>query len=328
MSRIETNFAQLKNNSTAFHDMGQRVRAMNDSLTDITGNLDSVIHTSFSAAQIMILKAISDKMIESASRLETFSEALEYIRNQYLRSEQMIINSDAPAETMGSDALKDAAAALALFLKQVLKGVRDWMVEVGLVPAEKQTRVDGKAVTKHQEMEQDLYMKQQIAKIRENSMYSEQNWKNASPEERQKLLKNYIKEITAILGLNITDIDFSDYEPMDKDGYATMGYYNPKDDSVHINPWIIAEGDANGFKSYNLYTTVAHELRHAYQHAACNDHSRFVVTDETIASWQKSIDEYKSTEGFEKGGMSHDDAYKAYRNQTIERDARWFAGQD
>ena len=159
-------------------------------------------------------------------------------------------------------------------------------------------------------------------------MYSEQNWKNASPEERQKLLKNYIKEITAILGLNITDIDFSDYEPMDKDGYATMGYYNPSDDSVHINPWIIAEGDANGFKSYNLYTTVAHELRHAYQHAACNDHSRFVVTDETIASWQKSIDEYKSTEGFEKGGMSHDDAYKAYRNQTIERDARWFAGQD
>ena len=94
MSRIETNFAQLTNNSTAFHDMGQRVRAMNDSLTDITGNLDSVIHTSFSASQIMILKAISDKMIESASRLDTFSEALEYIRNQYLRSEQMLINGE------------------------------------------------------------------------------------------------------------------------------------------------------------------------------------------------------------------------------------------
>ena len=76
-------------------------------------------------------------------------------------------------------------------------------------------------------------------------------------------------------------------------------------------------------------TTVVHELRHAYHHAAVDNPTRFQVSQETIDAWKDSFDNYRDTGDFmDDYGMSRQEAYDAYRNQDVERDARWFAGQD
>lgn len=315
MSRIETNFAQLTNNSTAFHDMGQRVRAMNDSLTDITGNLDSVIHTSFSASQIMILKAISDKMIESASRLDTFSEALEYIRNQYLRSEQMLINGE--YGKFISEEIKAVSEKftneLRLWLQSIVEGIRRWLIDIGIVPRD--------PISIDMERKQDEYMRDRIAEIRNRSDYSQETWRNASLEERKTILRNYITELSAIYGITVPRNINLDFRQEPHNGYITMGDYTDGLDRIRINSYVTERSNDPS----DVFSTVQHELRHAYQHAACNHPSRFVVSDETIESWRDSFKNYRSTEKFMNDfGMTEEEAFAAYQAQSVEVDARSF----
>ena len=60
---------------------------------------------------------------------------------------------------------------------------------------------------------------------------------------------------------------------------------------------------------------------------AIKNPDKFVVTEESIEKWEKSYEEYKDQEDFEAEGMSEKDAFKAYRDQEIEQDARNFANQ-
>ena len=66
-------------------------------------------------------------------------------------------------------------------------------------------------------------------------------------------------------------------------------------------------------------TTVVHELRHAYQHAAIDDPERYQVSQETIDAWKESFATYAQEKA--KG-------YQSYRNIIVEKDARKFAGQE
>lgn len=66
--------------------------------------------------------------------------------------------------------------------------------------------------------------------------------------------------------------------------------------------------------SYELLGTVAHELRHAYQHEAVAHPTRFMVSQETIDAWKYNINHY----------ISSDDSPKGYWDQVIEVDARDF----
>ena len=68
-----------------------------------------------------------------------------------------------------------------------------------------------------------------------------------------------------------------------------------------------------------MFTTVVHELRHAYQHEAVRHPDKFYVTNETAKAWKESFDTYEQEQA--KG-------YDSYRNILVERDARSFAGQD
>ena len=103
-----------------------------------------------------------------------------------------------------------------------------------------------------------------------------------------------------------------------------MGQYSHDDRTVHLNREVLSQSSAS---SYRLMSTVVHELRHAYQHAAVDNPSQYQVSQETINSWKRSFATYRSTDGFIASGLSPEDAFDAYRNQAVERDARWFAGQ-
>ena len=107
-----------------------------------------------------------------------------------------------------------------------------------------------------------------------------------------------------------------------------MGSYDPDTDILYINEWVLKNaGIGNTLDSYDLMTTIVHELRHKYQRDACANPDQFVVTEETIQSWQENIDNYKNKSEFEEDGMGAREAFKAYRDQTIEKDARRFAGE-
>jgi len=125
------------------------------------------------------------------------------------------------------------------------------------------------------------------------------------------------------MGLSIGAINYTYSES--ENGYYNCGSYTPNTNTVSINEWVVEGND--GINSYKLLTTVVHELRHAYQHAACDNPDQYVVSDETINTWRESFNNYKSSSGFEKEGMSPSEAYNAYRNQAVEKDARKFAKQ-
>ena len=197
----------------------------------------------------------------------------------------------------------------------------------GIVKAERQTRVPGEAVTAAQEREMDLYLRNEIEEILGKERYSRSTWQNASVEERKEILNESLQEVAAVMGLQVGEINYTYRES--SNGTYNMGSYSPTANVISINEWVLENGGKDGVAdSYDLMYTIAHEMRHAYQHAVCNNPDQFVVTEETIRSWQESIDNYRSQSGFMQEGMSAEEAFKAYRNQTIERDARWFAGQD
>lgn len=179
-------------------------------------------------------------------------------------------------------------------------------------------------VSDAQMRQMDQYMQQELQELLGEDRYSRDVWEQASLEERKDILNAYLQELTAVMGLSVGSIHFID-EKGTKDGYL-MGSYNSDTNQVSINQWVLEHMKAED--SYALLLTVAHELRHAYQQMACDHPERFIVEGETIEDWQYSIDHYRNTNGFIEEGMDAGEAYIAYRNQLIEQDARWFAGQE
>ena len=66
--------------------------------------------------------------------------------------------------------------------------------------------------------------------------------------------------------------------------------------------------------SYSLLETVSHELRHAYQREAIDHPTDYMVSQETIDSWQNTFDNY----------IDPNVDMKKYRSQDVEVDARDF----
>ena len=160
----------------------------------------------------------------------------------------------------------------------------------------------------------DWKMKDEIHTLSQKTEYSLETWRNASDDEKRKMLLACIKEIEAIYGVRLSDVYFI-YEEPNEEGMIRLGFYSSGDNSVTINEYVIQEyGVEDGYDS--VFDTVLHELRHAYQFAAVADSSKFEVSTETINTWRENINNYVGAEDFE-----------AYRNQPIEVDARDFGDE-
>lgn len=267
----------------------------------------------------LILK-IEEAILEEAVGMDSLSEALSKIVEHYLDTERSVSLGfgQVYSEQLNEEITSSEQEEL------LWQKVRSLLLSLGIIKPQKQERVEEQTVTDLQQKEMDLYLKKEIEKILKKKRFSKKTWKSADMEERKKILDEYLQEVAAVMGLKIDNIQYSYLEKED-DTY-NMGSYSSSSNTVKINEWVLENGGKDGVKdSYYLMTTIVHEMRHAYQHAACDNPDQFVVTEETIQKWQESFDNYKSKSGFMKEGMDEKAAYKAYRDQIVESDARNFA---
>lgn len=272
-----------------------------------------------------VLTGIEKSVMDKALGMRSLSGALEKISEYYREAEDHVLS--VYGENADRSGQEDTSDSTGNIFSSVWSKIREVLVSWGIIKAKRQTRTPGEAVTEAQQKEMDRYLQNEIAGILKKERYSKKTWKKASVEERKTILNEYLQEVAGTMGLEIGAINYT-YSGM-SNGTYNMGSYNPESDMVSINEWVLENGGKNGVQdSYGLMTTIVHEMRHKYQQAACDNPEQFVVTEETIRSWQDSIRDYKSQRGFMREGMREQEAYQAYRNQEIEVDARRFAGQD
>lgn len=320
MSNFSVRTATLEREANDIKSICSSMNVISDTLDNISANLHI---ESLNTAEIKRkLRVIHENILNEAAKMSSLSDALNTAAELYKKTETNIINGNF---TEISDAVSTAAVTLGVstlvtqWINIIQDKVRMALMELGFITPQEQKRVEGQQVTASQQKEQDLYMQKKISDLKSNPRYSESTWKKASLEERKLILNDYISEVSGIMGLEYDEINFEYRAP--QNGYVTYGSYSRSLDEIMINEYIIENRTSPG----DLFTTIQHELRHAYQHKVCENPEKYVVTDETAAAWQKSFDEYKNTNGFMREGLSQSEAYQAYRNQTVEKDARNFA---
>lgn len=319
MAEFSIRFSNVENSIEVLSHYAVQLNEIKQEVASAKRNLQGMGSATYRVYSV--LSYIERSVVDEALAMRSLSGALEKISNYYRNAENSILsNSPNAATTEMSDAESGGSANI---VQSLWKKIREILVAWGIIKAGNQTRIPGEAVTEAQQKEMDQHMRNKVQKLLEEERYSEETWNEASLEERKDILNQYLQEVAAAMGLEIGPINFTYSEA--SNGTYNMGAYSPSTNTVNINEWVLEDNVDN---SYRLMSTIAHEMRHAYQHAACENPEQFVVTEETLRSWQDSIDNYKSQSGFMKEGMNAQEAYEAYRDQSIEVDARWFAGQD
>lgn len=300
----------------------ETIRDLKEQVTSVRMALTSNIYAPSIMAAAQKLRVIENKIIEDAAHMNSLSSVLEYVISAYQITEQRILHKWTGNIAEDTKRLNELYEKIQDIAEDVSTWFRSIMVSIGIIKAEKPQITEGEAITQYQEKEMDRYMQNQIAAIRKESRFTEKHWKSASLDERKSILSDYMQRVSQVMGISVSGLTFISVES--QNGYVTRGSYNDLTNYVMINEWVIENSD----DSYDLINTISHELRHAYQYTVCQNPENFIVSQETIALWQESFDNYKSSSGFEAEGMSTSEAYKAYRNQAVEKDARKFAKQN
>lgn len=320
MTTYKINTAQASNSTAQLRNIGSSLNTLQSQLHTVRTSMD--VQTLSINRLKALIRTSESNILDIAADMDTLAEALDTVINYYISTENSILSTIGCAAP-SADTTADSDGAFRNWIQQLIDRFREWLISIGidLNPTEG-------TITKSQEEEHDLYMRSQIDALLEQERFSESYWANASVEERKEILNEYLQEVAAIMGLSIGAINFTYTEGQTVNGvtYFNMGSYNSRMNRVSINEWVLEHPSIN---SYSLMETIVHEMRHAYQHAACENPENFNVSAETIAQWQESFDNYRSSSDYMRDyGMSQSEAHEAYRNQAVEQDARRFAGQD
>ncbi len=241
-----------------------------------------------------VLLSVMKNMLDEAVKMNTMSEALKTIAQKYREAENDILgNSDSTNAEAGTGTDK----------RGLWEKFKDWV---------RGREADSKQATgSEQESAVDLQMRQELWDILQDPKYSEAAWANYSEDERKQILTEYYSEVMRVYGLEGVDaeINWDSSLQFDSNG-ITYGYYRHSDKSVTLNPNVLSDPTV----SYHLLQTVGHELRHAYQHAAIDNPTRYQVTQETIDTWKYNFDNY----------IKSDEDFSRYVSQPVEVDARNF----
>lgn len=322
MTAFSVKFSDMENTVEVLSHYAVQLNQAKQEIASARRNLSGLGSSSYRINSILM--NIEKSVMDEALGMRSLSGALGKISAYYRDTENRILSGR--AENSGSNRNEEATGK-GNIAESIWNTIRGWFVSWGIIRAEKQVRTEGEAVTRAQQKEMDRYLQGEIADILRKDRYSRKSWNKATVEERKAVLNEYLQEVAGTMGLQIGAVEYTYSEG--SGGTYNMGAYYPGENTVKINEWVLENGGKDGVAdSYTLMSTIVHEMRHAYQHAACRNPEQFVVTEETIRSWQDSINNYKSKKGFMAEGMNSREAYRAYRNQTIEVDARWFAKQD
>lgn len=144
-------------------------------------------------------------------------------------------------------------------------------------------RVNGSdTVTAAQQTAMDQYMQNAIFSAMEEGRFSQETWEKASEEERKEILSDFLNRIESEMGISVEDLEF-----INDPSAPYKGVYDSETNTITINESLLS-GD-----SYDtMMATLTHEARHAYQKAACENPEQFLVTEETLAAWEDSAENY------------------------------------
>ena len=273
-------------------------RRMNDLKAEVDGvKLKGIMNTSYSYRIEAALREISEKILDEAARMDSLGSALQYAVTQYSNAENAILNSDAGSAGSSS---RNADS-------------KNWWDQFWswLTGKDKETH---EPTPQEREKAADDAMKKALRDELRDFKYSRLNWTFSSVEQRKQILQDYLTAVIAIYGLQHVNATINwDNNATYTSTSITWGYYTHGNHTVTLNERALS-GTEWTWDSYSLLGTVAHELRHAYQHEAVDDPSRFTVSEETVSSWRENFRNY----------ISSDTDYQRYRDQPVERDARDF----
>lgn len=142
---------------------------------------------------------------------------------------------------------------------------------------------------------------------------------------KKDVLEHVVTFYSADLGLRtVPSLSFFYEEPVLLDGIEILSHGYRTNNSIYLNLYCADD-------PYDLFLTIAHELRHCWQHEFV-DYEEWYVGNHKIAGIEynntyvntnrermtASIDNYQTSDSI---------GYQEYRNQLIERDARWYERQ-
>lgn len=314
MSRFRIEVENVEREATNMDSICKDMKQIGESVKNISNHL-SISGASADTIKAKLLK-MQDEIISNAVKVNTLQGALREVAANYLNAEKQVVGE-------GQYSIWEAAqnilsqGAKYLGISSVIDGIRKKLKDA--IQKIKEAITGRKStVTAEQEKAHDEYMMSEISKIQKK--YADQ-WSKASASKREKLLKEYMNEVCKIMGISVNTLKWTEQKP--SNGYITLGYYSSASNGVWVNKYAIANYDSS------ILTTMTHELRHAYQHQAIKNPSKFKITEETAKEWKNSFNNYMSMDGFKrKYKVSDAEAYQMYRDQAVERDARSFAGQN
>ena len=161
----------------------------------------------------------------------------------------------------------------------------------------------------------DWTIKEKIRETNKKEEYSYSTWMAADINKKKEILQNYTNELIDIYDISIENSIQFFSEGFGEDGGITLGYYQEKFGLIKriaINECVL-QNDISG-SSVQLFSTIRHELRHAYQHAAVNNPNNYIVSQETLEQWKYNMN----------NPVSATEDYWEYRKQQNEIDAREF----
>lgn len=251
-----------------------------------------------------LIKRVLENVSDEAVKLDSFGDALQLIADKYRTTENTIVNMQ--IDSLSDRILSTESATSGTDKRNWWEKFVDWIFQ--------KEPDDYEATSEEQEKAADDAMKKELWNVLQDEKYSEESWNNASIDERKQILQDYMDEVIEIYDLqdvksNIVWDSNATYTTQS----ITWGYYTHGKHTVTLNEQALADNIGN-WKSYELQQTVAHELRHAYQHEAINHPTDYMVSQETIDIWEKNFDNY----------ISSSTDYQKYRKQPVEVDARDF----
>lgn len=272
------------------------------------GNIEESIHNIYgSLKNYNVYDNVCDHITKTNHSIEMLintlahmEDGLEKAVNYYLQCEQRIINQSESIATKDRTQRQNSETARN---NTFIDWWNDLIAEWGFGDSQKA-----------KEVRNDKAMAKELKKLLKNERYSKNAWKKASVDERKEILRELFDDMKKIYGIDVSTINFDSIES--EPGYVTYGYlsyFNSGHMEMTINSDLL-----DNSKYYDLIMdTMAHELRHGYQHSVVDHPEKYEVSEETINTWRENFDDYKTLE---------EDGYKEYRKQAVEKDARKFAG--
>ena len=299
---VNANIDKIISSSKEIIQISRKIKDLQDAIEQINlkAAFDDDIRYKVEQAIRISIKNISNE----AAHLNSMGNALELIAKKYQDTEKSIIGNAAHLVAIGyidTNSTKSGTDKRNIFQK-----FWDWITR------SEPDKYD--TTTKEQEKAADEAMKRELATILQDEKYSQEHWDKASVEERKQILQDYMDEVIRVYGLK----DVKTQIRWDSDATYTSeeilwGYYSHGSHRVTLNEQALSDNVGN-WDSYSLLQTVSHELRHAYQHEAVDHPTDYMVSKETIDTWNNNFKNY----------IDSDDDYRGYYNQTVERDARDF----